>query len=311
MPGKAGKGPALASSKRQKARFAFTSALPSSSSSCSPFRELADSLFSVLFPTQCSICGGEVVSVTGLGVCRPCWSAVEPWEGICCGRCGLPIVSGELNQSDPVLCGQCRIANPDFDLARSFGIYKGNLRALILQLKFRRRERLGRRLGAYLARAWERVELFQGAQPLLLVPVPLFRSRERERGFNQAHLLAEGFAHRLAKNRGSRNLQVAVNVLARTRQTRPQVGLKLPERRENVRRAFKAIRPERLQGRPVVLVDDVMTTGATLSACARALKKGGAGTVMALALARATPQFPDTADGQAGADVDEFSRDWT
>lgn len=247
----------------------------------------------------------------GLGVCRRCWSALEPWEGTCCGRCGLPIVSRQLDESEPVLCGQCRTHNPDFDVARSFGVYRGNLRALILQLKFHRRERLGRRLGAYLALAWERVEVFQAEQRPLLVPVPLFRSRERQRGFNQARLLAEGLARHLSKGRGKKRLRVAAHVLARTRQTRPQVGLKPSERRENVRGAFTAIKPECLQGRQVVLVDDVMTTGATLSACARALKQGGARTVFALALARSTAQFPDTSDPQAASNVDEPSRDWT
>lgn len=311
MPGKAGKGSALAGFNHSKARLAFTSALRSSPDSRSFFHELADSLFSVLFPTRCSICGDEVIRLMGLGVCRRCWSAVEPWEGICCGRCGLPIVSRQLGESDPVLCGPCRINDPDFDVARAFGIYRGNLRALILQLKFHRRERLGQKLGAYLALAWERVEIFQAEQRPLLVPVPLFRTRERQRGFNQARLLAKGLAHHLSKSRGKKRLQVAAHALARTRQTLPQTGLSAPARRENVRGAFRVTNPERIQGRDVVLVDDVMTTGATLSACARALKQGGARTVFALALARSTPQFPDTGDSRAVAEVDELSRDWT
>ncbi|HVA02011.1 MAG TPA: ComF family protein [Terriglobia bacterium] len=277
----------------------------------SPLQEIADSLFSVLFPTQCSICGGEVVRVTGLGVCRRCWSGVEPWEGICCGRCGLPMASRLLEESDSVLCGQCRIADPDFDVARTFGLYRENLRALILQLKFQRRERLGRRLGGYLAQTWERLEVFREAQPVLLVPVPLFHARERERGFNQARALAEGLAHHLPKGHGRKALRVATKVLVRTRQTLPQTGLKAHARRKNVQGAFRAIKPERLEGRQVVLIDDVMTTGATLSACAQALKQGGAKTVFALALARSTPQFPDTADQREVVNVDESGGDWT
>ena len=236
---------------------------------------------------------------------------MEPWEGDYCGRCGLPIASRLPQESNPVLCGHCRIAEPDFDVARAFGLYRGNLRALILQLKFQRRERLGRRLGAYLAQAWERLEVFWEAPPVLLVPVPLFRARERERGFNQSRSLAEGLAHHLLKRHGRKTSRIAAGVLARTRQTLPQTGLKLLARRENVRGAFRAISPERLRDRQVVLIDDVMTTGATLSACAQALKQGGAKSVFALSLARATPQFPDTADRREAVNVDESRRNWT
>ena len=244
-------------------------------------------------------------------MCRRCWSALEPWEGVCCGRCGLPIVSSRLDEAERVLCGECRIGNPDFDVARAFGVYRGTLRALVLQLKFRRRERLGRRLGAYLAAAWERVEIFQSETRPLLVPVPLFHSRERQRGFNQARLLAEGLARHLSRSRGGKRLQVAAHVLARIRETLPQTGLSALARRENVRGAFKVKDPKQIEGRDVVLVDDVMTTGATLSACSHALKQAGSGTVFALALARATPQFPDMGDAEAAADIDELGRDWT
>jgi ComF family protein len=216
-----------------------------------------------------------------------------------------------VEESEPVLCGHCRTSEPDFDLARCYGLYRANLRCLILQLKFRRRERLGRRLGGYLAQAWQRSEAFREASSVLLVPVPLFQARERERGFNQAQALAEGLANHSPKRRDRKVLQVATDVLARTRHTLPQTSLKFSVRQENVRGAFKAVMPERLKGRQVVLIDDVMTTGATLSACARALKRGGAKTVWALALARSTPQFPDTADGQEAVNVDELRRDWT
>lgn len=307
MSGEAGEGPALASLKLWKARSAFNSALPPLPDSRSPLCQLTDSLFSVLFPTQCSICGAEVVRVSDLGVCRRCWLGVEGWEGICCGRCGLPIVSGQLEGLDPILCGPCRVSEPDFDVARSFGIYRGSLRALILQLKFHRRERLGRKLGAYLEAAWKKVEIFNREQRPWLAPVPLFRSRERQRSFNQARLLAEGLARHWSK--GDKKPRVAAHLLERTRETRPQTGLTASARRENVRGAFRVMEP--LRGRDVVLVDDVMTTGATLSACAHALKQGGAGTVFALTLGRATPQFPDTGDSVAMTSVDEVGRDWT
>lgn len=311
MPGETGKGSAVTNRSSQKARLAFNPGLPSIADSRPLLQELADSLFSVIFPTSCSICSGEVASARGLGVCRDCWSKVASWEGTCCERCGLPIISERAADSAQTLCGACRADDRSFNLARIFGIYRGNLRLLILQLKFRRRERLGKRLGALLAHPWGKLDSFVEDESALIVPVPLFQSRERERGFNQAHRLADGLRHRVAKSPGGRKLRVEAGVLIRTRPTLPQTGLKYTARKENVRGAFAVARPESLQGHQVVLVDDVMTTGATLSACAKALKKGGAGKVFALALARATPQFPDIGGFAEATSIDEIGRDWT
>lgn len=277
-----------------------------------PFiHELADSLLAVTFPTSCSICRAEVAGFSSLGVCGDCWATVESWEGTACGRCGIPIVSERATDSAQVLCGECRADIPDFDVARSFGIYRGNLRALILQLKFRRRERLGKRLGALLELAWKKLDGIDPAEPPVIVPVPLFRSRERERGFNQSRLLAEGLSRGLHSLPGGKHIRIENRLLLRTRSTPPQARLKFQARKKNVSGAFAVAKPEAVRGRHVVLVDDVMTTGATLSACAAVLKKAGAARVFALAMARATPQFPDNEGPAQSAGVDEFNRDWT
>lgn len=132
-----------------------------------------------------------------------------------------------------------------------------------------------------------------GDPPWVLIPVPLHFTRERERGFNQAELLARGLRQRLRKARLPGLPQLEVGCLRRRRATPPQSGLDHRARMENVRRAFEVCRSEGIRGRSVILVDDVMTTGATASACARALKRAGAMKVIVLTLARATPQFPD------------------
>jgi ComF family protein len=175
-------------------------------------------------------------------------------------------------------------------MARSYGLYTGNLRKAILLLKFQRRENLADRLGALLARAWQALREPDSG---VVVPVPLHPSRRRQRGSNQAELLARGLMRKLRKKEGLHGLQFEADCLRRMRATRPQVGLSVRARRENVRGVFSVRRPQDVCDRTVVLIDDVMTTGATLSACAAVLKRAGATRVLALSLARATPQFPD------------------
>lgn len=312
MPGKAGEGSAVTARSPRKAGFSFISCLPSIPHGRPLFQELIDALFAVVFPTTCSICGGEVADARGLGVCRQCWSRIEGgWEGTSCERCGLPFASERAADAAEALCGACLAHSPPFDFARAFGIYRGNLRLLILQLKFRRRERLGRRLGALLADACAKIPGAVNGESLLVVPIPLFHSRERERGYNQARLLADGLKHSLDRTPAGKGLKIAAGILARTRATLPQAGLGIQARSENLRNAFTVVKPELTAGRRIILVDDVMTTGATLSACAAALKKHGAAKVYAVAMARATPQFPDTEGLPQPGGVDEAGRDWT
>jgi ComF family protein len=205
-------------------------------------------------------------------------------------------------------CAPCRQQEYAFDLARSFGLYAGNLRQAILELKFRRRERLGKRLGELLVEVWTGVEELGALDSPVLVPVPLHSSRQRERGFNQAQLLAEGLKRRLARVQGTGTPEIAPRCLWRTRATVPQTGLSLTARRENVRGVFDVSMPEIIRGRVAVLIDDVMTTGATLSACAAALKQAGAQRVLGLTLARATPDFPDHSGLSPSAPVDDLNR---
>jgi ComF family protein len=193
-----------------------------------------------------------------------------------------------------LVCADCRGGEPRFDFARSYGVYAGRLRTAVLEVKFHGRERLGKRLGGLLSEPWR--ALMAAARvtgPVLIIPVPLHRSRERERGYNQARLLAEGLRHALKIGDGTHEVKLDARRLVRNRATSPQSGLSLHARGENVRGVFNVAAAERVRDRDVVLVDDVMTTGATASACAGALKRAGARRVIVLTLARATPQFPD------------------
>lgn len=179
-------------------------------------------------------------------------------------------------------CVGCRDYPPEFERAVSFAEYEGSLRGLIQLLKYEGITPAARPLGAMLASAI--TELLRGYKfdTPLVVPVPLHRGRSRSRGFNQAELVARAAARRL---------DIPVNVsntaLLRHRETKSQVGLTREERIANVHGAFRISDPAQVKDRVVILVDDVMTTGTTLSECARVLKKAGARKVWAVTVARA------------------------
>jgi len=175
------------------------------------------------------------------------------------------------------LCGYCRRGIFGFERARSFGTYDGTLRDILQQYKYQGFRPLARPLGDRLTQTLKRLH----DEPLdLILPVPLHRRRERQRGFNQAALLAE----RVGKLSG---IRLGGRDCVRVRDTPPQAGLRAAERRRNVEGAFAVPQPQRVRGLRVLLVDDVLTTGATADACARALMAAGAKGVWVLTLARA------------------------
>ena len=213
-------------------------------------------------------------------------SALLPLEAASfCTRCGLPFEANLPAGGDP-LCGLCRLAPPAFDVARSFGVYEGDLRRLVHLLKYDGMRPLAKALAAKMASVVPRVGAVE-----LVVPVPLHRSRRWSREFNQAELLARELS-RLA------GIPCRPGGLRRVRSTSPQAGLSHRQRRENVRGAFAATDAACIKGRRVLLVDDVMTTGATLDACARVLKVAGARYVGSLTLARAKRRLVDANVGR-------------
>jgi len=175
-------------------------------------------------------------------------------------------------------CQGCREFEPEFDRAVSFGEYAGALRGLIHLLKYDAVLPAAPFLGRLLAETMAQLG-YDDAEPLL-VPVPLHSSKRGERGFNQAELIVRSVVKHLPRR------QEAASVLKRQRATHSQVGLTREERIANLRGAFRVTAPERVMGRTVIVVDDVMTTGTTVSECARVLKKAGAERVWAATVAR-------------------------
>ena len=167
----------------------------------------------------------------------------------------------------------CRLGLNGFDAAYSFGAFEAELRELIHVFKYGQVESLAGPLGRFLALALPRTEQFD-----VVVPMPLHWLRRWKRGFNQSELLAREIA--------KRSCVPVKSFVRRTKATTPQAGLTNAKRRANVKGAFRVRRPDRVRGLRILLVDDVMTTGATASACARALKECGAARVVLLTVAR-------------------------
>ncbi len=243
-------------------------------------RELADAFLNVLYPQSCFICNAPVVHQRECGVCGNCWHRAlqlritSPW----CACCGLPVLGFDPGSGH--LCSDCITDPPAFSAARSYGYYQAELSRIVQQLKFRGARNLVGLLGPLMASAfldsWKRDEID------LIVPVPLHKKRRRERGFNQSELLASSIGTILA-------IPVRHGAVRRIRQTAPQVGLSDSERVDNVRGAFDCTRPAEIRGGRVLLVDDVMTTGATVRSVVQAIVRAGAARVSVLTLARAVP----------------------
>lgn len=195
----------------------------------------------------------------------------RPW----CPRCGLPFASSAALLYSPThLCSACRDREPPFERARSAVAYDGVAASAIHLMKYQRRRLLARSLGALLLPLLEELGPVDG-----VVPVPLHVQRLREREFNQALALAQVVCRETG-------WPLWWNLLERTRPTQAQVGLDAAERRRNVRQAFLVRDVEPVEGRRILLIDDVMTTGSTVHECARVLTRAGAGPVQALTVAR-------------------------
>jgi ComF family protein len=237
--------------------------------------DVLDMILHWVFPTDCAVCKRPAADRRLPFFCRDCWETIRPIEGPVCPRCGRPFDSPlALTSSPGHRCGPCRKKPPAFDRALSPYRYEGVLEKAIHLFKYRRRDALATPL-ADLMLVW--VDKLPSVS--LVMPVPLHPSRLRSREFNQALLLADRLADRLS-------LPLSFEQLVRVRATRPQTELDRKERARNVRRAFAVPNPAGLAGQRVLLVDDVLTTGATVNECAKALRRAGVESVTVLTLTR-------------------------
>lgn len=235
--------------------------------------EIGQSLLDLLFPPRCVSCGAR-----GTLLCAACLGTMRPPAPPLCPRCGRSLAG--LPSCPTCAAGRGPVA---LDSVRVATVYGGTIRKAIHALKYSRQRRLAAPLGDLLAGVLDEL-----GQPVdALVPVPLHTTRRRDRGYNQAELLARSGARRLG-------IVCLPGALVRTRATPPQVGLSLAERQLNVAGAFSLAAPSSatgLAGKRLAIVDDVTTTGSTLEAAAQALRAASPASILGLALAR--PELSD------------------
>jgi ComF family protein len=243
----------------------------------SALRTARDALASVVFPAPCRICASTLDTASRVPICEKCLASFDRIHGPLCVCCGRPIISPLAADFIVVLCRLCRLETYGFDFARSFAIYNSPMMRAILLLKHDAVAPLGVWFADRLA------ELVADTPECLnadvIVPVPLHPERLRERGYNQAEMIARPLARRL-------KLRLKPFLLVRTKPRPDKLRLTHHERWATVKGAYVAREGIRVDNLHVLLVDDVMTTGATLDACSRALRKAGAGRVTALTVAR-------------------------
>ena len=231
-------------------------------------REVLFFWLDVVFPPVCALCGR-----VGWLLCPPCAGKLAGVPPTICYRCGR-MVEGGSSSSTGSVCGECRARSLSLTQIRAPLRYQEPTSDLIHRFKYEGFSALGRPLARFLVDGWPEWE----QTPDLIVPIPLHPKRRRRRGYNQSELLARPLG-------AAKAVPVSVSGLKRTRHTVPQVGLGPDERHDNVRGAFEAD-AALIDGRHVLLVDDVLTTGATMSAAAEALLAVGAASVSAYCLAR-------------------------
>jgi len=232
-----------------------------------PFRKLCSGLLDFALPPRCAGCAEIIGEVDGF--CPGCWSQLT-WLGESgCNCCGLP-----LEATEAALCGRCIAVPPPLDRMRAAVAYGEVPRVIALRLKYGRKIALARTMARFMA------PLLGPPDPTsMVVPVPLHRWRLWSRGFNQSGLVARELGRRWG-------LPVEHQLLLRAKRTPPLKGMNYQQRHAAVAGAFAVAPTNRLDGRTIILVDDVLTSGSTAEACAQTLRKAGAGRVELISWAR-------------------------
>ena len=242
-----------------------------------------------MLPSCCALCGSPLPLLSTVPICDACWTEFPVDDEPVCSRCGD--VLRPLDSASST-CRPCRLAPPPFVRAVSYGPYQGRMRDAIHALKYEGLMPAACRLGRMLGRAIGELAA-EAPSGMLVTPVPLHRSKLALRRFNQARLLAGHALAGLRKTHPGWRLVLASSTVVRQRATDSQAGLTPRQRRKNVRGAFVVPDPQAVTGRNVLVIDDIMTTGATARSVAQVLLRAGASNVWIATLARARRAFGD------------------
>ena len=238
-------------------------------------RGLLKGLKDLIYPDCCLVCKNRIPSTNQQQfICANCWDKIEQNLPPFCASCGRHLTSEAIEKN---ACPSCSKINFYFDRAFSPCIYTGTIKKLIHEFKYSGKDYLGKPLGKLMLTFIQNYQL-----PIkhldFLIPVPLHKSRQREREFNQAEILSQEVARQFNKN-------ILTDLLIRVKPTKTQTELTFQERCQNVEKSFLVTKSELIKDMNLLLIDDVLTTGATSNEAARCLKKAGARKVLLLTLA--------------------------
>lgn len=235
---------------------------------------LLQGLKDLIYPNNCLICKNKIASAQEGPVCADCWDKFEKNLPPFCACCGRHLNPQAIEKNN---CLNCRGEKFYFDRAFSPYVYTGTVKKLIHEFKYNGKDYLGKSLGLMMNNFIKNYSL-----PIeyldCIVPVPLHTSRQREREFNQAQILSRQIAKEF-------NKEALSGALIRNKPTKTQTEMSLQERKQNVKNSFLVTRPELIKDKNLLLIDDVLTTGATCNQAAKVLKEAGAKIVLLLTLA--------------------------
>ena len=246
----------------------------------SMIKYIKEGFLNLIFPLDCRICEKPIQESKGYSICEDCFQTIELIDKPYCVKCGKPFVisTNIFKQDGEILCVDCKRKKYSFEFARSVGIYHGVLKECIHLFKYYGEKKLAEPLGELLIDYLAKNQEFKKKIDLI-IPVPLHKNDLKKRGFNQSVLLSKVIGDYFS-------IPVGESVLIKKKITPFQINLSKKEREKNILKAFSVEKPEEINGKNILILDDVFTTGATVEECAKELIKSRAKNIFVLTLAR-------------------------